>query len=78
MEARLNVYHICCFLCLFTKQSINLICIEAIILSKRGLGAFPTRLRCLHLKQNGTDCTGSIFVPPADAAQSSTGCWSKA
>ena len=25
------------------------------------------------MKQNGTDCTGSIFVPPADAEQSCTG-----
>ena len=67
------VYHICCFLCLFAKQSINLICIEAILLSKRGLGAFRIGLRCLHLKQNGTDCTGFIFVPPADMEQSCTG-----
>ena len=27
----------------------------------------------LHVKQNGTDCTGSIFVPPADGEQSRTG-----
>ena len=58
------------FLCLFTKQLIDFICVEAIRLSKRGLGAFRIGLRCLHVKQNGTDCTGSIFVPPADAEQS--------
>ena len=67
------VYYICCLLCLFAKQSINLICIEAILLSKRGLRAFRIGLRCLHVKQNGTDCSGSIFVPPADAEQSYTG-----
>ena len=51
----------------------NVICIEAILLSKQGLGAFRIGLRCLHVKQNGTDCTGFIFVPPADAEQSCTG-----
>ena len=61
-----------CFLCLCANQSINFICIEAILLSKHGLGAFRIGLRCLYVKQNGTDCTGSIFVPPADAEQSST------
>ena len=50
-----------------------LIYIEAILLSKRGLGEFRIGLRRLHLTQNGTDCTGSIFVPPADAQQSCTG-----
>ena len=57
----------------FPKQSINFICAEAILSSKRCLGAFRIGLRCLHVKQNGTDCTGSIFVPPADAEQSCTG-----
>ena len=55
---------------IFSKQSMNLICTEAIILTNRGLGAFRIGLRCLRVKQNGTDCTGSIFVPPADAEQS--------
>ena len=27
-------------------------------------------LRCLHVKQNGTDCAGTIFVIPADVKQS--------
>ena len=58
---------------LFAKQSINLICIEAIRLSKGGLGAFRIGLRCLHVKQNGTDCTGSIFVPHISAEQSCGG-----
>ena len=53
------------FLCLFAKQSINLICTEAILLSKRGLGTFCIGLRCLHMKQNGT--------VPADAELSCTG-----
>ena len=39
---------------------------------KRGLGAFRIGLRCLHVKQNGTDCTRSILVPLADAEQSCT------
>ena len=56
-----------------SKQSIKLICVEAIILSKPGLGVFRIGLRCLHVKQNGTDSTGSILVPPADAEQSCTG-----
>ena len=60
------------FLCLFAEQSINLIRIEAILLSKQGLGAFRIVLRCFHVKQNGTDCTAFIFVPPADAEQSCT------
>ena len=60
------------FVVFFAKQTINLTCIEAILLSKRGLGAFCIGLRCLHVKQNGTDCTRSIFVPLADAEQSCT------
>ena len=54
----------------YLPSMINLICIEAILLSKQGLGAFRIGLRCLQLKQNRTDCTGFIFVPPADAEQS--------
>ena len=45
------VCHICCFLCLFAKQSVNLICIEAIRLSKLGLGAFRIGWRYLHVKK---------------------------
>ena len=52
-----------------SSQSINLICIEAILLSELGLGAFRIGSQCLHVKQNGTDCTGSFLVPPADAEQ---------
>ena len=45
------------FFFLFAKQSVNLIYTEAILLSKRGLGSFRIGLRCLHVKQNGKDCT---------------------
>ena len=31
------------------------------------------RLRCTHVKQNGTDCTEFIFLPLADTEQSCTG-----
>ena len=68
-----NNFHIYCFLGLFVKQSIKLICIQAILLSKRGLGALHVGSRCLHVKQNGTDSIGSIFAPPVDAEQSCTG-----
>ena len=43
--------------------------IEAIVISKRGLGTFRIGL-CLHVKQNGTDFTKSNSIPPADAEQS--------
>ena len=36
-------------------------------------GSVRVGLRCLHVKQNGTNCAGFIFVPPADAD-----CWSRA
>ena len=44
----------------------NLVFIETMLLSKQGLGAFRIRLRCLHVKQNYTDYSGSIFVSLAD------------
>ena len=40
--------------------------LEAMLLSKHGLRAFRIGLSFLQVKQNGTDCTGSIFIPPAD------------
>ena len=61
------------FHCLFAKQSINVICNEAILLSKGGLGVFRIGLRSLQVKQNSSDCSGFIFVPPADAEQSCAG-----
>ena len=71
------VSHIRCFLYLFAKQSINLICTEAILrpVIKARLGAFRIGLRYLHAKQSGTDFTGSIVVAHADVVPD---CWSRA
>ena len=55
------------------------ICVEAILSSKLGLGAFHIGLRCLDVKQNGTDCTGFIFVPCQLLMRSRVvpDCWSR-
>ena len=36
-------------------------------------GLFCIGLQRLHVKQNGSHCNGSIFVPPTDTEQSRTG-----
>ena len=36
---------------------------------KARFGSLSYWIKCLHIKQNDKDCTGSTFVPPADAEQ---------
>ena len=42
------------------------------------LGAFHIRLRCFRMKQTSMGCTGSIFVPPAEAEKSRAELWRRA
>ena len=69
--------HICCSLPLFAKQSINLICIEAILLSKRGLGAFRVGLRCLHWNKTVLIVPDPFSYHLLMRSRVVTDCWSR-